>query len=184
MTFPRAGDRKAVAANDVYMSRSIAHTTKAALENQFHSRVDDLVAHEAQRDEFRRNTFDTTFAGMPIDQKIVLLQQILQFVETGNEKIKQVNKCIKKATKDSHFLPTEATRKLHEWAMAHLHNPYPTSSEQDNLASLCVVLSRKQVYNWFANFRRQWPDLLSAHLLEQQQQNYGDKRRKVLADLP
>jgi hypothetical protein len=49
-----------------------------------------------------------------------------------------------------------------EWALAHIHSPFPSSEEKDALAQMTGV-SRGRVNNWFGNWRsRHWRDEASA----------------------
>ncbi|KLO20649.1 hypothetical protein SCHPADRAFT_991979 [Schizopora paradoxa] len=47
----------------------------------------------------------------------------------------------------------ELTTRLHDWLLAHLHNPYPTASVKQTLAGELGV-STKVINDWFTNHRR------------------------------
>lgn len=50
-------------------------------------------------------------------------------------------------------LPKETTDKLRSWFMAHLHHPYPTEDEKQELMRQ-TGLQMNQISNWFINARR------------------------------
>eukprot|EP01138_Halocafeteria_seosinensis_P007596 gb/GECG01007764.1/.p1 GENE.gb/GECG01007764.1/~~gb/GECG01007764.1/.p1 ORF type:complete len:154 (+),score=29.25 gb/GECG01007764.1/:1-462(+) len=53
-------------------------------------------------------------------------------------------------------LSYESTKVLMTWFMEHIHSPYPTVEEKEELARQ-TELSRLQVRNWFTNMRkRHW----------------------------
>ncbi|KAK3996017.1 pah5 homeobox protein encoded by the pah5 protein [Cladorrhinum sp. PSN332] len=58
-------------------------------------------------------------------------------------------------------LPKETTDKLRAWFVAHLHHPYPTEDEKQELMRQ-TGLQMNQISNWFINARRrQLPTLLN-----------------------
>lgn len=50
-------------------------------------------------------------------------------------------------------LPKETTDKLRAWFVAHLHHPYPTEDEKQDLMRQ-TGLQMNQISNWFINARR------------------------------
>ncbi|TPX12084.1 uncharacterized protein E0L32_007199 [Thyridium curvatum] len=58
-------------------------------------------------------------------------------------------------------LPKETTDKLRAWFVAHLHHPYPTEDEKQDLMRR-TGLQMNQISNWFINARRrQLPTMIS-----------------------
>ncbi|KAI1501224.1 hypothetical protein F5X99DRAFT_205295 [Biscogniauxia marginata] len=58
-------------------------------------------------------------------------------------------------------LPKETTDKLRAWFVAHLHHPYPTEDEKQDLMRQ-TGLQMNQISNWFINARRrQLPTMIS-----------------------
>uniref|UniRef100_A0AC34FEG8 Homeobox domain-containing protein n=1 Tax=Panagrolaimus sp. ES5 TaxID=591445 RepID=A0AC34FEG8_9BILA len=49
----------------------------------------------------------------------------------------------------------ESSKPLREWMTAHLHDPYPTPNEIEELSNI-TGFSRKQVRDWFTNNRRRY----------------------------
>ncbi|KAF3770237.1 Homeodomain-like protein [Cryphonectria parasitica EP155] len=58
-------------------------------------------------------------------------------------------------------LPKETTDKLRTWFVGHLHHPYPTEDEKQELMRQ-TGLQMNQISNWFINARRrQLPTMLN-----------------------
>ncbi|KFY28263.1 hypothetical protein V493_03024, partial [Pseudogymnoascus sp. VKM F-4281 (FW-2241)] len=58
-------------------------------------------------------------------------------------------------------LPKETTDKLRAWFVGHLHHPYPTEDEKQDLM-VRTGLQMNQISNWFINARRrQLPSMIS-----------------------
>jgi len=58
-------------------------------------------------------------------------------------------------------LPKETTDKLRSWFVAHLHHPYPTEDEKQDLMRQ-TGLQMNQISNWFINARRrQLPTMIN-----------------------
>ncbi|KAK0629746.1 homeobox KN domain-containing protein [Bombardia bombarda] len=58
-------------------------------------------------------------------------------------------------------LPKETTDKLRAWFVAHLHHPYPTEDEKQELMRQ-TGLAMNQISNWFINARRrQLPNMIN-----------------------
>lgn len=58
-------------------------------------------------------------------------------------------------------LPKETTDKLRAWFVAHLHHPYPTEDEKQDLMRQ-TGLQMNQISNWFINARRrQLPTMIN-----------------------
>uniref|UniRef100_A0AC35F8E7 Homeobox domain-containing protein n=1 Tax=Panagrolaimus sp. PS1159 TaxID=55785 RepID=A0AC35F8E7_9BILA len=53
----------------------------------------------------------------------------------------------------------ESSKPLREWMFTHLHDPYPTPNEIEELANI-TGFSRKQVRDWFTNNRRRYEQSL------------------------
>ncbi|KAI1110241.1 homeobox KN domain-containing protein [Nemania sp. NC0429] len=63
-------------------------------------------------------------------------------------------------------LPKETTDKLRAWFIAHLHHPYPTEDEKQELIRQ-TGLQMNQISNWFINARRrQLPAMISNAQIE------------------
>uniref|UniRef100_A0A914YDN3 Homeobox domain-containing protein n=1 Tax=Panagrolaimus superbus TaxID=310955 RepID=A0A914YDN3_9BILA len=53
----------------------------------------------------------------------------------------------------------ESSKPLREWMISHLHDPYPTPNEIEELSNI-TGFSRKQVRDWFTNNRRRYEQKL------------------------
>lgn len=68
-------------------------------------------------------------------------------------------------------LPKETTDKLRSWFVAHLHHPYPTEDEKQELIRQ-TGLQMNQISNWFINARRrQLPAMISNAQIEKKAMN-------------
>ncbi|KAI0542332.1 hypothetical protein GGR58DRAFT_497318 [Xylaria digitata] len=68
-------------------------------------------------------------------------------------------------------LPKETTDKLRAWFVAHLHHPYPTEDEKQDLMRQ-TGLQMNQISNWFINARRrQLPAMISNARAESDRMN-------------
>ncbi|KAI1268330.1 hypothetical protein F5Y18DRAFT_441097 [Xylariaceae sp. FL1019] len=77
-------------------------------------------------------------------------------------------------------LPKETTDKLRTWFVAHLHHPYPTEDEKQDLMRQ-TGLQMNQISNWFINARRrQLPTMISNARAESNAMN-GRTGEKVLS---
>ncbi|KAI3336445.1 hypothetical protein HD806DRAFT_6084 [Xylariaceae sp. AK1471] len=77
-------------------------------------------------------------------------------------------------------LPKETTDKLRAWFVAHLHHPYPTEDEKQELMRQTGLLMN-QISNWFINARRrQLPTMISNARAESDAMNGRAVDTKVL----
>ncbi|KAK4231490.1 homeobox KN domain-containing protein [Podospora fimiseda] len=80
-------------------------------------------------------------------------------------------------------LPKETTDKLRAWFISHLHHPYPTEDEKQELMRQ-TGLQMNQISNWFINARRrQLPTLLNNARAESDAMSSG-RRSDLKRDSP
>ncbi|GAW11181.1 hypothetical protein ANO14919_005230 [Xylariales sp. No.14919] len=78
-------------------------------------------------------------------------------------------------------LPKETTDKLRAWFVAHLHHPYPTEDEKQELMRQ-TGLQMNQISNWFINARRrQLPAMISNARAESDAMNNRSVDGKTLS---
>jgi hypothetical protein len=81
-------------------------------------------------------------------------------------------------------LPKETTDKLRAWFMAHLHHPYPSEDEKQELMRQ-TGLQMNQISNWFINARRrQLPAMINNARVESDAMNarVGEAKLVVIPD--
>ncbi|KAK2050819.1 homeobox domain-containing protein [Colletotrichum somersetense] len=77
-------------------------------------------------------------------------------------------------------LPKETTDKLRAWFVAHLHHPYPTEDEKQELMRQ-TGLQMNQISNWFINARRrQLPTMISNARAESDAMSSRSGESKIL----
>ncbi|KAJ0159269.1 Homeobox protein PKNOX1 [Colletotrichum tanaceti] len=77
-------------------------------------------------------------------------------------------------------LPKETTDKLRAWFVAHLHHPYPTEDEKQDLMRQ-TGLQMNQISNWFINARRrQLPTMISNARAESDAMSSRSGESKIL----
>lgn len=78
-------------------------------------------------------------------------------------------------------LPKETTDKLRAWFVAHLHHPYPTEDEKQDLMRQ-TGLQMNQISNWFINARRrQLPTMINNARAESDAMSSRSTDGKVLS---
>ncbi|KAI1327889.1 hypothetical protein F5Y16DRAFT_182698 [Xylariaceae sp. FL0255] len=78
-------------------------------------------------------------------------------------------------------LPKETTDKLRAWFVAHLHHPYPTEDEKQDLMRQ-TGLQMNQISNWFINARRrQLPTMINNARAESEAMNGRTGDNKISA---
>ncbi|KAJ8128240.1 hypothetical protein O1611_g5395 [Lasiodiplodia mahajangana] len=107
--------------------------------NYYHpNRVQSLSVGSAHLD---RTPFSSGAYGARLQQPYMRMGELIGASGDGKQRKRRGN------------LPKETTDKLRAWFVAHLHHPYPTEDEKQELMRE-TGLQMNQISNWFINARR------------------------------